>query len=189
MYQLKKRKKYTRGEYVNHGFTPFMRPNSLTKVRTARQQAEYDEYHKHKANGMCPKCNGKRKSAPQRIMCSICGQKARGEFTNASPEIKQKRLEATKRSVLKVKKDVFEAYGSACKCCGETFEGFLSIDHIGGGGGIHRREQRLTGGTQTYYWLRNHGYPPEFRILCMNCNFARAYSGDTCDPKHPGYLE
>lgn len=23
-----------------------------------------------------------------------------------------------------------------------------------------------------YRWLRNHGYPLGFRVLCMNCNFA-----------------
>lgn len=69
---------------------------------------------------------------------------------------------------------VYEAYGGPiCVCCGESHLEFLSIDHIDGKGSEHRRAMgRSVGARQIYTWLRKHGYPPGFRVLCMNCNHA-----------------
>ncbi len=63
------------------------------------------------------------------------------------------------------------AYGSVCACCGESEQKFLAIDHIHGGGGAHRREI----GVRIEWWLKTNGYPPGFRVLCHNCNMARAF--------------
>src|SRR5258708_2811635 len=70
-----------------------------------------------------------------------------------------------------VRNAVIAAYGNKCACCSETIKEFLSVDHVNGGGGKHRKE---IGGTEAfYYWLRRHGFPQdEFRLLCMNCNFS-----------------
>jgi len=65
----------------------------------------------------------------------------------------------------------------ACSCCGERERVFLAIDHINGGGNKHHQE---TGGGGFYVWLRKHGYPEGFRILCHNCNFGRQLNGGTC---------
>lgn len=72
------------------------------------------------------------------------------------------------------KRKAFEAYGGCfCACCGEAHIEFLSIDHIAGDGAEHRRElQRHSRGTVFYRWLSKHHYPPGFRVLCFNCNFA-----------------
>lgn len=65
---------------------------------------------------------------------------------------------------------VMRAYGGArCACCGEVEVEFLSIDHIGGGGGVHRK---AIGGIGLYSWLIRNKFPAGFRVLCMNCNFA-----------------
>jgi hypothetical protein len=32
-------------------------------------------------------------------------------------------------------------------------------------------------GTHLYLWLKQNNYPPGFRVLCMNCNFAIGHSG------------
>lgn len=67
---------------------------------------------------------------------------------------------------------VFDALGNTCICCGETRPEFLSIDHIHGGGRKHRAALG-GGGTEFYMWLWRRGCPKaDFRILCMNCNFA-----------------
>jgi hypothetical protein len=60
---------------------------------------------------------------------------------------------------------------------------FLAIDHIGGGGNQHRRElgnkDRVASSGQILRWLEQQGYPPGFRTLCHNCNYATA-GGRTC---------
>lgn len=77
---------------------------------------------------------------------------------------------------VKLKRDVLNAYGGKCECCGITEPVFLSIDHIDGGGNDHRKE--VGSGTQFYQWLRCNNYPDGYRILCKNCNFA--VSQGTC---------
>lgn len=32
-------------------------------------------------------------------------------------------------------------------------------------------------GQAVYYWLKRNHYPPGFRVLCSNCNFARGKYG------------
>lgn len=48
----------------------------------------------------------------------------------------------------------------------------LTIDHPNGGGNKHRREIKKTG-TSFYLWLILNSFPPEFTILCMNCQFIK----------------
>lgn len=68
------------------------------------------------------------------------------------------------------KRSILDAYGGArCVCCGETHLDFLTVDHIGGWGARHRKE---IGAAALYPWLIKNGFPPGFRVLCMNCNFA-----------------
>lgn len=64
---------------------------------------------------------------------------------------------------------VLRAYGNKCQCCNEERHEFLGIDHINGGGQIHRK--KLFG--HFYEWLKRHNYPSGFRILCHNCNQAK----------------
>lgn len=78
------------------------------------------------------------------------------------------------RHVRKLHMDALIAYSGnppRCQCpggCSETYEEFLTIDHIEGGGNKHRHDI----GGNFYRWLRQNKYPPGFRVLCMNCNFA-----------------
>jgi hypothetical protein len=66
-------------------------------------------------------------------------------------------------------------YGGKCACCGESRYEFLAIDHVGGGGCVHRK--LLGGGRMIGSWLRRNGYPDGFRVLCHNCNNAIAWYG------------
>lgn len=84
---------------------------------------------------------------------------------------KGKRLLWTKAYNRRVKAEVIQRYGGKCKCCGEKEIVFLAIDHIGGGGGNHRKELGFSG-QRFYFWLRKNEYPKQFRILCHNCNQA-----------------
>ena len=69
-----------------------------------------------------------------------------------------------------LRKDCILAYGGICACCGESEFGFLTIDHINGGG---RRHRKNTGGGSNYLReIRKLGFPRGFRVLCYNCNNA-----------------
>lgn len=83
----------------------------------------------------------------------------------------------------KLKRAAYEAYGGfACKCCGEVIEKFLTIDHVANDGADHRKQMR---GKHLYRWLRKNGYPQDFQVLCMNCNFGKARNGGVCPHVSP----
>jgi hypothetical protein len=77
------------------------------------------------------------------------------------------------------KLEALSAYGGPfCRCCNEDILEFLSIDHIKGGGNKHRKKV----GANIYTWLKRNKYPKGFRVLCMNCNFAKKH-GKVCPHK------
>ena len=77
----------------------------------------------------------------------------------------------------KVKMDAFIHYGNgklACVKCGFDDIRALSIDHIDGGGGKHRRSLGTQGWSRSFYvWLRKQGYPEGYQTLCMNCQWIK----------------
>jgi hypothetical protein len=81
----------------------------------------------------------------------------------------------------RLKMDVLNAYGGpVCACCGETLLEGLTIDHVNGDGAKHRRELGTSlGGSRFYSWLKKHGYPAGFQVLCFTCNVAKG-TGDHC---------
>jgi len=100
-------------------------------------------------------------------------------------EDREARLEyARKRRKIyhqRLKQAVLDAYGNCCACCGESDPGFLSVDHVNGGGRAHRK---AIGGT-VMLWLdiARRGFPPDFQLLCFNCNLGRALNGSICPHK------
>lgn len=62
-----------------------------------------------------------------------------------------------------------------CACCDEGNVNFLTIDHIGGWGGEHRKEIGI--GRTVYEWIVKNNFPTGFQVLCMNCNWASRYTG------------
>ncbi len=88
------------------------------------------------------------------------------------------RISETHRAYQKrIRDEVFNAYGGfCCVCCGETTPEFLAIDHVNGGGN-KQRKNGIGGGAGLYRWLRNNGYPPNFQVLCHNCNMAKGFYG------------
>lgn len=73
--------------------------------------------------------------------------------------------------------EVLSHYGGTppvCACCGEDQREFLAIDHINGGG---RKHVASISGKHLVSWIRANGYPPGFRVLCHNCNFALGFYG------------
>ena len=91
--------------------------------------------------------------------------------------IKSHRVESriwSKKVKIKLKKEVFSHYcGGTIKCnlCEESNLVILTLDHKNGGGNKHRKESGMQCGYNSYRWVRKHGYPEIFRILCFNCQF------------------
>uniref|UniRef100_A0A6M3JHN2 Putative HNH endonuclease n=1 Tax=viral metagenome TaxID=1070528 RepID=A0A6M3JHN2_9ZZZZ len=74
----------------------------------------------------------------------------------------------------RVKLKVLTHYGGgkpACIRCGMDDLRTLSIDHIAGGGGVHRRE--VGRGKEMYGWLVRNNYPKGYQTLCMNCQWIK----------------
>jgi len=83
-----------------------------------------------------------------------------------------RRFSKGRRARLALRREVIEAYGGHCACCGEgTFE-FLELDHVHNNGAAARR---LYG--DAYRRARETGYPACYQILCSNCNHAKARFG------------
>ena len=66
--------------------------------------------------------------------------------------------------------------------CEEDDIGVLTIDHINGNGGEHRRQifgkrKGAGGGCSFYRWLKNNNYPEGYQVLCFSCQF-RKRSGE-----------
>lgn len=93
-------------------------------------------------------------------------------------EYRKKNKEKIREAARKVRVEVLCYYGGSppkCACCGETHMEFLAIDHVKGNGNEHRK--KVGSGYVFCYWLRAHGFPKGFRVLCHNCNLARGFYG------------
>jgi hypothetical protein len=72
-----------------------------------------------------------------------------------------------------IRKLVFNHYGNKCIWCGQSNPIFLTIDHINGGGGKHRKKIHRCAGINFYRWLKLNNFPEGFQLLCFNCNCAK----------------
>lgn len=86
-------------------------------------------------------------------------------------------LARSKRFRDKIRREVIDAYGGACVCCGEDELVFLTIDHVAP---LRRRSSGLTSresSYELYLKLRKLNHPNGYQVLCFNCNHAKSASG------------
>lgn len=106
--------------------------------------------------------------------CKEC-RRAAARKANLTPEQYAKRSADHLKWRIKRKQLIIDAYGGRCACCGDTHYEFLSLDHIDGSGAEHKRR---VGRSAIYNDIRKRGYPKDnFRLLCVNCNFALGLYG------------
>jgi len=133
----------------------------------------------------CTKCTKRRSKSRKatRIkrhaagLCA-CGRKARRGLkrcARCSAYIAATR----KRKNAELKLIVVNHYGGICACCGEAVLGFLTIDHVNGGGTKHRHSIKKQGAS-FYRWIIKAGFPSNLRVLCYNCNCGSAANGGIC---------
>lgn len=101
----------------------------------------------------------------ERGVCTRCGAESNGK--TLCPDHMKIVTAQSKVWATQLKKEVFDHYGNACACCGETIPQFLTIDHINS-----NIDRELCGPT-LYARIRRENYPTDFRILCWNCNCGR----------------
>lgn len=122
------------------------------------------------ANHQCTRCA---KLLPENHKLRECD-----ECVEYRREYRRKNLDRIKSNLRKyrieLKSEIIIAYGGKCACCGESHSDFLTVDHKNNDGAIHRKKVSIG---KFYTWLKRNNYPPEFQILCWNCNMAKAHFG------------
>lgn len=83
-------------------------------------------------------------------------------------------LAYTNRRRREVKQEIFSAYGGKCRCCGESTQEFLTIDHVRNDGA---QERKIVVGLPFYRKIQRQGYPNRYQLLCYNCNIAKSRFG------------
>jgi len=144
----------------------------------------------------CPRCRKFKSTEPGRSefyhsatradgwsgWCKACDKRESTIYKRDVYRKTEKGLENSRRwgrnSQRRLKLEVLQALGGKCKCCGERREEFLTVDHIGGGGNVHRKILKGRGSQKVYLDIKRQGFPEDkFRILCWNCNMAIAHFG------------
>lgn len=122
----------------------------------------------------------------QEIICKKCGDKFMAVRNDAKhcKKCNRKRIldwqssphgrERRKINLKMYRNQVIEAYGGKCACCGEQRYEFLAIDHVNGGG---KKERETMSSYQVLMKVVRNNFPPEYRILCHNCNMAKGIYG------------
>lgn len=152
------------------------------KTPTLNRLYNRKQYHLRSELGLCRSCgvdSEERRPAEGKALCEPCRSR-RNTYRAKDPEYHNKKQQEYKQ---RLKDAAFNAYGGyVCVCCKETHKEFLTIDHVKGGGGEHRRKVGV--GPVFHRWLRNNHYPEGFRVLCMNCNFSHGVYG-YCPHRRP----
>lgn len=118
-----------------------------------------------------------------RDTCYDCSIATNGKYECNPCTIRNRK--GIKAAAKKIKQAVFNHYGLKCACCGEDDLGFLTIDHVDGGGTKQRRADG-TEGEKLYRWLKKNKFPVGFQTLCFNCNCGRSRNGGICPHKLRG---
>lgn len=79
----------------------------------------------------------------------------------------------------RIRRIVIEHYGGRCKFCDISETMFLTIDHVEGGGKVHRKESGEQNICRLLYRqsLKEGAFPTGFQVLCWNCNSAKHIHG------------
>lgn len=69
----------------------------------------------------------------------------------------------------KTRREMCDAYGGHCVCCGETIWQFLTVHHKNNDGNEHRK---TVPSHKLLRWLKKNKYPDGFELLCWNCHMS-----------------
>ena|ERR1022692_131008 len=102
-------------------------------------------------------------------------EKLRASVTRWRKNNPEKHQIQYKRKAAKLRREIIDAYGGKCVCCGEANPYFLTIDHVENNGRNHRKQ---IGESNVYRWLRAQGFPKDkYQLMCANCNCSKGWFG------------
>jgi hypothetical protein len=133
--------------------------------RKYRRDRHREERKQDVPEGVCssfPDC--KNPARKNRKNCVRCAERSGERQKRRLPQITTRNHE--------IAREVFAAYGNACACCGEAEFELLTIDHIEPWSGKSPRK-----GHALYRYIKREDFPPDFRVLCFNCNFCLGHRG------------
>lgn len=113
--------------------------------------------------GLCPGCSRLEPPVAGRRNCKYCLESQRKSINSRS---KKARL------------IVLNHYGPECVYCGQENIIFLTIDHINNNGSTHRKQEKSSKSCISL-WIIRHGFPPDFQVLCYNCNATKHMLGES----------
>jgi hypothetical protein len=100
-------------------------------------------------------------------LCQMCGDKPPMLGLVHCEDCAEINRQRTRACWARLRDRVLAAYGNACVNCGETTREFLQVDHVNDDGKVHRDAVGYTG---VFRDIVRRGFPPEFQILCVDCN-------------------
>lgn len=111
--------------------------------------------------------------------CKACWKVYMDEWRGKNPEkVQHQNREVQKSYNVRLRAEVLAAYGGQCICCGENHIEFLAVDKITGGDKKWRMENLGSQSSASFYrYLRREVFPPEYQLLCHNCNDALSFYG------------
>ena len=125
--------------------------------------------------GLCAYCanasNGK-------YLCRSCADRKRENENKRRDVVLSLERQSSKRSNIRARTEIISAYGGCCQCCSESTREFLTVDHIDLNDFSLKYPKAPRAGKDLYKWLRANAYPDGIRLLCFNCNMARAFFGE-----------
>ncbi len=126
------------------------------RLYAARKEEEQRQRDAFISQGLCAYC--RKPSTTGKSRCESCSSRK-------------------KTNLYHLRLKTIEAYGGACRCCGEDYEVFLEFDHVNNDGKEHRALIG-SGGWNLYKWLERNGYPDMIQLLCSNCHQAKTKNQD-----------
>jgi hypothetical protein len=130
----------------------------------------------------CSNCGDERQegtSASKHGLCRYCyNENMKLYRINNLSKVRSKENRNTKERVERYWQLILDAYGRRCYCCGCEYEDFLTLHHVNGDGGEHRRNRSSS--KLVLLDVIREGFPRDkYGIACMNCNFAMRW-GKIC---------
>ena len=118
--------------------------------------------------------------------CKDCASKVSCKWTKDNQKIITKKWQIKREELLK---QIREAYGNKCNCCGESNPLFLTIDHVNNDG--YKLRPRNKNGNYApsefsgHYYVRivRENFPKDLQLLCWNCNCGKARNKGICPHK------
>lgn len=145
-----------------------MQTKTCTKCQTEKSLDQFNKHSttKDKLQVWCGQCKNKSRREQRQLKI--------GCYANEYEKSREQHLAICHRRYHRYKQVVFEHYSPSMCCvkCGFQDMRALSIDHINSDGAEHRKK---LGGKNIHKWLIENNFPPQFQVLCMNCQFIKRH--------------